>query len=138
MTQLTLLSGREIGREVAEGVQLENPAEVPATVPDRQTRRAAAEVAAVLEAHVALSSPKVRRNPAPGHRNDRVAKAERVKRTSERNHLIQRESVIGEERKVATGISDRILRSSGRVVSQRLISCPIAMVSTLADLFYSW
>ena len=126
---------------MAVGVQLENPAVAVvdlAIAPDRQAERVPVEAEVVLVALVALNVPMVKKAHAQGHHNDRVAKAGKAGKNSERNHLTQRESAIEVGRIVAKAISDLILRSSGRVVSQRLIFCPIPKMSALADLSYSW
>ena len=125
---------------MAVGVQLENPAVAVvdlAIAPDRQVERAVAEAEVVLVALVALNDPMVIDAHAQGRHRDRVAKAGKARKTSEKNHLIQRESAIEVGRTVAKA-SDLILRSSGRVVSQRLIFCPIPKMSAQADLSYSW
>ena len=126
---------------MAVGIQLENPAVAVvdlAIVPDRQAERALAEAVVGLVALVALSVPMVKEAHAQGHHKDRVAKAGKVRKNSERNHLIRKESAIVVGRIVAKAISDLIPRSSGRVVSQRLIFCPLIPMSAQADLSYSW
>ena len=137
-------SGRETDPEVAVGVQLENPAVAIvdlAIVPNRREERVTVEAKAVL---VVLVSPAVPNVPTvkearvQGHHNDRVAKAGKAEKNSVRNHLIQKESALEVGRIVAKAISDLILRSSGRVVSQRLIFCPIPEMSAQADLSYFW
>ena len=125
---------------MAVGVQLENPAVAvvdQAIAPDRQARRAVVEAEVVLVALVALNVPIVKKAHAQGHRKDRVAKAGKARKTSERNHLTPKVSAVEVGRIVAKA-SDLILRSSGRVVSQRLIFCPITKMSAQADLSYSW
>ena len=112
---------------MAVGVQLENPAVTVvdlAIAPDRQVERATAEAEVVLVALVALSNPMVIDARVQGRHRDRVAKAGKARKTSEKNHLIQRESATEVGRIVAKAISDLILHSSGRVVSQRLIFYP--------------
>ena len=124
---------------MAVGVQLENPAVAVvdlAIAPDRQAERALAEAVVVLVALVALNVPMVINAHAQGRHRDRVAKAGKARKTSEKNHLTQRESA--EVGKIVAKASDLILRSSGRVVSQRLMFCPISKMSALADLSYSW
>ena len=139
--QRSLSSGEVTGPKAAVGVQLENPAVavvVLEIIPNRQAGRALAEAVAALVVLVALSVPMVKEAHALGHLNDRVAKAGITRKKSERNHLTQKVSAIEEGGIVARAISDSILRSSGRVVSQRLIFCPIATMSAQADLSYFW
>ena len=132
------LSERETDPEVAVGVQLENPAvaEVDQVIAvDRQVERAIAEAEAAHVARVDLRNLMVISDQARG-RQDRVTKAGKARKTSEKNHLIRRESA--EVGRIVVKANDLVLRSFGRVVSQRLIFCPIVNMSALADLSYFW
>ena len=132
------LSGEDPDQKVAVGVQLENPAVAvvdQVIALDRQVERAIAEAEAVHVARVALRNPMVINDQARG-RQDRVTKVGKERKTSENNHLIQRESAgVG---RIVVKANDLVLRSFGRVVSQRLIYCPIVNMSALVDLSYFW